>query len=208
LFLIPVKAKVARWIALRTLELAKLNPKTIEVFPKQEEITPERPFGNFVKLPFGKHQVANKWSRILDLDTFEPIDFEAIKDKRGLSLSEADLVKLEEMETKKNVQIAFEVPKTFKKLSDTDEEKAVQFLCKYWREGYRNQLEMCFIGLCIKKGVSFESVKRIISEVADRTNDSEKQARLELVDYHYKTRLNGPLKGSSGIREIIEEMRE
>ena len=62
LFLNPVKAKVARWLALRTLELAKLNPKLIEVFPKQEEITPERPFGNFVKLPFGKHQVAGKWS--------------------------------------------------------------------------------------------------------------------------------------------------
>src|SRR5665648_32717 len=57
LFMQPVKAKVARWIALQILELANLNPKIIEVFPKQNEITSERPYGNFVKLPFGKHQV-------------------------------------------------------------------------------------------------------------------------------------------------------
>ena len=65
LFLIPVKAKVARWLGLRVLEMANLNPKQMEVFPKQNELTPEKPYGNFVKLPLGKHQVEGKWSRIL-----------------------------------------------------------------------------------------------------------------------------------------------
>lgn len=206
LFLIPVKAKVARWLGLRVLEMVAVSPKTVEVFPKQEEITADRPFGNFVKLPFGFHQAARKWSRMLDFDTFEPLPLEALENKHGLSFSEKDLATLESMETKRNVQVTFEMPKAFKALSDSEEEKATRFLCKYWREGTRNQLEMYFLGLCLKKGVSLESAKRIISEVCDRTNDAEKQARLELVGYHYKNRLNSPLKGSSGIREIIQEM--
>ena len=206
LFLIPVKAKVARWLGLRVLEIAALSPKTVEVFPKQEEITADRPFGNFVKLPFGFHQVERKWSRLLDFDTFEPMPLDKLEDKHGLSFSEEETAKLEGMETKRNVQVTFELPKAFKPLSDMEEEKAVQFLCKYWREGARNRLEMCFLGLCIKKGVSLESAKRIIREVCNRTNDVEKQARLELVGYHYKNRLHGPLKGSSGIREIVREM--
>jgi hypothetical protein len=206
LFLLPVKAKVARWLGLRVLEIAAVSPKTVEVFPKQEELTADRPFGNFVKLPFGFHQTARKWSRLLDFETFEPLPLDKLKDKHGLSFSEKDMAELEGMETKRNVQVTFELPKAFKTLSDDEEEKAVRFLCKYWREGARNRLEMYFLGLCLKKGVSFESAKRIISEVCDRTNDDEKQARLELVGYHYKNRLNGPLKGSSGIREIIQEM--
>jgi len=206
LFLLPVKAKVARWLGLRILEIANASPKTVEVFPKQEEITADRPFGNFVKLPFGKHQTAQKWSRMLNFGTFEPLPLEELENKHGLSFSEKDMAKLESMETKRNVQVTFELPKNFKTLSDSEEEKAVRFLCKYWREGARNQLEMYFLGLCIKKGVSFESAKRIINQVADRTNDSEKQARLDLVTYHYRNRANVSLKGCSGIREIIQEM--
>lgn len=207
LFLIPVRAKVARWPGLRVLEMANVSPKTVEVFPKQEEITADRPFGNFVKLPFGFHQAARKWIRMLDFDTFEPLPLEELESKHGLSFSEKDMATLEGMETKRNVQVTFELPKAFKTLSDREEEKAVQFLCKYWREGARNRLEMYFLGLCLKKGVSFESATRIISQVADRTNDAEKQARLDLVAYHYRNRANVSLKGSSGIREIIREMR-
>jgi len=206
-FSIPVPAKVAQWLGYRILELAGLSPKEVEVFPKQTELTPDRPFGNFVKLPMGKHQVEGKWSRFLSFRDFEPLPNSIILDVWGISFSEADLAKMENFEMKKGVQTAFELPKKFRPLSDKEEEKAVQFLCKYWKEGARNRLEMCFLGLCIKRGVSFESAKRIINEVADRADDAEKQARLDLVAYHYRNRMNVCLKGTSGIREIIEEMR-
>ena len=208
LFSIPVPAKVAQWLGYRILELASLNPKEVEVFPKQTELTLDRPFGNFVKLPCGFHQVERKWSRILDHSTLEPLPYAALFGFRGVSFSEADLAKIESFETKRDVQTAFELPKNFKSLSDKEEEKAVQFLCKYWKEGARNRLEMYFLGLCLKKGVSYESAKRIIEEVSIRTNDGEKQSRLELVSYHYRNRLNVSLKGSSGICEIIEEMKQ
>jgi hypothetical protein len=208
LFLLPVSAKVAQWLGFRILELANLNPKNIEVFPKQEKLTKDRLYGNFVKLPMGMHQVAKKWSKFLSFRTFEPLpnNMDVLNGKLGVSFSEADLSKIESFHTKTHVQTAFELPKEFKPLSDKEEEDAVKFLCRYWKEGKRHRLEMYFLGLCIKKGVSFESAKRIISEVAERTNDEEKQARLELVEYHYRHRLNVSLKGSSGIREIIEEM--
>ena len=113
-------------VRLRILEMAGLSPKQVEIFPKQDEVTPDRPFGNFVKLPFGKHQVEGKWSSMLDLETFEPLPSEELENKHGLSFSEKDLEKLEiRMQTKQNVQVKFEAPTAFKRLSDKDEEKTV-----------------------------------------------------------------------------------
>jgi hypothetical protein len=207
LFLIPVQAKAARWLGHRILEMANLSPKQIEVFPKQDTLTPQTPYGNFVKLPFGKHQVEGKWSRILDLDTFEPLPIEELENKHGLSFSEADTQKLEKMETKKNVQIAFETPKTTKKLSNQDHENTVIALLKYWKQGYRNDLTMSFSGMCIKEGITHQSARQVIEELCKRTNtpNSETVEFLSKVDYQFNNRVNvGNLKGSSGIREVIE----
>ena len=193
------------------LEMASLSPKQVEVFPKQEEVTPERPFGNFVKLPLGKHQVENKWSRILDLESFEPLSSEELGNKHGLSFSEKDLEKLEKMETKKNVQVKFESPISCKELSNKDEEKTVSFLTRYWQPGHRNDLTLSFCGMCIKQGFSHESARRIIGEVCERTGTSASDTSefLQKVDYQFTNRANiGSLKGSSGIREVIEATKE
>lgn len=206
LFLIPIQAKIARWLGLRILEMANLNPKLIEVFPKQNEITPETPYGNFVKLPFGKHQVEQKYSKMLDFNSFEPVSLIELENKHGLSFLEKDIEKMASFNIKKSVQTVFEVPKTFKKLSNKDEEKSVCFLLKYWKPGFRNDLEISFLGMCIKEGVNYESAKRIISEVCTRSNTSvsETENALSKVDYHYDNRLNVNLKGRSGIQEVIE----
>jgi len=202
-----VPAQVARWLGFRCLELAGLNPKQIEVFPKQAELSKDRPYGNFVKLPLGLHRKAGRRSRILDHATFEPLPDETLEIFRGLTFSEHDLAKILSLKSKANVQIKFNLPTTFKLLSDKEEEKAVRFLCKYWKEGYRNDLEMCFLGFCLKKGVAIESAIRIIEEVVLRTGDNERAARLALIDYHYQNRLATCLKGLSGIREIVGEIK-
>ncbi len=211
LFQASIKAKIARWLGLRTLEIAGLSPKQVEVFPKQDEVTPERPFGNFVKLPFGLHQVERRWSRLLDLDSFEPLPSEELENKNGLSFSEKDLEKLENIETKKNVQVKFEAPIASKKLSDKDQEETVSFLTRYWQPGYRNDLTLSFCGMCIKQGVSHESVRHIIGEVCERTSTSafDTSEFLQKVDYQFTHRANiGSLKGSSGIREVVEAIKE
>jgi hypothetical protein len=187
--------------------MLRSNPKQIEVFPKQDEVTPERPYGNFVKLPLGKHQVEKKWSCLLDFETFEPLPSEDLENKHGLSFSEIDLEKLEKIKIKRSIQIAFETPKTFKALSNKDEEETVRFLTAYWQPGYRNDLTLSFCGMCIKQGVSHKSVRRVIEEVCRRNGNSSLDTLefLEKVDYQFTHRSNlQNLKGRSGIREIIE----
>ncbi|MBX5321885.1 MAG: hypothetical protein ACQXXG_03465 [Candidatus Bathyarchaeia archaeon] len=189
------------------MELARLNPKQVEVFPKQNELNAERSFGSLVKLPFGFHRVEKKWSRLLNPETFQPLPSEVLLDVWGISFSEADLAKILGFEEKRHVQATFALPEKCKPLKSKEEERAVQFLTKYWRKGYRNQLELAFLGFCIKKGVSYESARRVIERVCDLTNDEEKTARLRLVDYHYhnRRRLGDRLVGVSQIREIVKE---
>ena len=208
LFLTPVPAKFARWLGLRILELANLNPKEIEIFPKQTELTPERPYGNLVKLPLGLHQVERKWSKFLDPETFKPLPNDVLLNCVGLSFPDEGIEKVMTFKEKRHIQVKLDLPKTFKPLPYPEEEKAVRFLCKYWRPGYRNQLEMCFLGWCLKKGVSFDSAYRIIDKVTRRTRDEERAHRLSLVDYHYRNRISNlpNLKGASGLREIIERL--
>jgi hypothetical protein len=206
LFSLPVHAKVARWLGLRCLELAGLSPKEVEVFPKQTELTKDRPYGNFVKLPLGFHQVEKKWSRLLDPE-IEPLPNEALLNCWGISFSEVDMAKIMCFEDKPHVQATFALPESYKPLKSREEEKAVKFLVKYWREGYRNNLELAFLGYCIKKGVSYKSARRVIEQVCELTCDEEKVARLRLVDYHYQNRRNlgSQLVGVSGLREIVRE---
>jgi hypothetical protein len=207
LFSLPVHAKVARWLGLRCLELASLSPKEVEVFPKQTELTKDRPYGNFVKLPLGFHQVEKKWSRLLDPETFEPLPNEALLNCWGISFSEVDMAKITSFEDKRHVQASLTLPANYKPLKSRDQEQVVKFLVKYWRKGYRNKLELAFLGFCIKKGVSYESAIQIIERVCDLTNDEEKTARLKLVDYHYNNRrsLGAELAGVSWIREVVKE---
>jgi hypothetical protein len=202
-----VPAQVAKWLGFRCLELAELNPKQVEVFPKQTELTKDRPYGNFVKLPLGFHQVEKKWSRLLDPKTFEPLPNEALLNCWGISFSEADMAKAMRFEDKTHIQATLVLPENFKPLKNREEEKAAKFLAKYWRPGYRNKLEMAFLGFCLKKGVNYESARRIIEKVCETTGDEEKQARLQLVKYHYGTRrrLGSQLVGVSGLREIVRE---
>jgi len=198
-------AKAARWLGYRILELANLNPKQIEVFPKQDELTEEKPFGNFVKLPLGFHRVEQKWSRFLAPEDFKPVDAD-LSQVWGISFTEEDTKKILSFKRKSVVQIRLDLPSCFEALPAEEEEKVVRFLVKYWKPGYRNQLEISFLGLCIKRGVSYDSARRIIDQVTKRTCDEERSERLKLVDYHYQKRLDVPLKAVSGLREIIEEM--
>ena len=71
--------------------------------------------------------------------------------------------------------------KCLPRLKRKEEDKAVKFLVKYWRKGQRNKLELAFLGYCLKRGVSYESARRIIGHVCDLTCDEEKAG-----EYHVK----------------------
>ena len=205
LFEPPVLAKVARWLGLQILELAKLNPIGIEVFPKQTELTIDRPFGNLVKLPLGLHQVEQKRSCFLNLETFEPLSSTCLFDVEGISFSEKDIEKILSFENKKTMQTRFDLPENFEQLPE--EMKIVGFLSRYWNQGQRNRVEVAFLGWCLKRGISHESALRIIDQVTKVTQDPERYQRLQLVKYHYKNRRNlgSQLLGISGLRKIVQE---
>lgn len=205
-FMTPVTAKVARWLALRILELAQQNPKTIEVFPKQNEVTTERPYGNFVKLPFGLHQVEQKYSKLLDLDTFEPIPLSELENKTGLSLPEKDQTAIENMQSKTTVQMSFTAPPITRSISDKNKQQRIDFLAKYWKTGWRNQLVISFCGYCIKNGYSHQQAHEIIEAVCQKTNTNPTDTAefLYQVDYQFQNRTTlGNLKGISGLIEVI-----
>jgi len=204
-FWLPVQAKVAQWLGYRILELAGLNPKLVEVFPKQTALTADRPYGNFVKLPLGKHQACGRWSRFLDLETFEPLPSNCLSEVQGLNFSERTVQKILSFEEQKHIQIKLTTPSKQINLEGKEEIRIVNFLAKYWKPGRRNQLELYFLGWAMKKGITYESALRIIDAVIIATQDEEKQARLDLVKYHYRTRgsMLPELKGITGLREIV-----
>ena len=209
----PTPAKVIRWLIRKILEATNLDSETIravELFPKQSELTETQPYGNLVKLPLGFHRYAKKWSRLLSLDTFDPISPNILCEMYGLSFTEKDVSRVAREKTSWAVQAPLALPARFKPLPDEEEERAAQFLAKYWKKGYRNELEMCFLGLCLKRGVSFESARNIIQQVCTLTltsRDDEKKA-LDKVDYHYEKRRNVYLKSFRGIRDVIKELKE
>jgi hypothetical protein len=210
LFCPAVEAGIARWIGLQILRIAGLSTKDIEVFPKQNALSSDRPYGNFVKLPFGKHQIEQKWSRLLDFDTFEPLTPEEIGNKHGLSFGEDELEKIRSLitkETPQTVSTTLGSPFKFKSLKNRQEERCVRWLCRYWKTGHRNDVEYPFLGLCIKKGVSKESANRIIREVCSRTNTTKEDTEnaLRKVEYHYSSRTKVRLLGKSGLRTIVGE---
>ena len=203
-----IPAKVARWLGLKVLEHGNINPKTVEVFPKQEELTKERPFGNFVKLPLGFHRVEKKWSRFLDFETFEPLPPTCLFDVEGSSLSKHDVDRVLAFKEKTGVQVRFVMPTNYKPLENEEENRIVEFLAKYWKPGYRNKLEMSFLGWCLKTGISYESAYRIIDAVTSVCGDEEGPSRLRLVKYHYENRqvLGSSLKGFRGLIDVIREV--
>lgn len=203
-FLVPIPARVARLTGRRLILYAKQDLKSIEVFPKQDRLTEDRPLGNFVKLPLGLHQVAKKRSCFLDLDTFQPIPSSCLQDVVGITFSDAFISKVMKGASRRG-KTRSRSPKGFTALPDKEEERIVRFLYKYWNKGSRNRVELYFLGWAIKKGIARESARRIISAVVDRTGDEERFNRLQLVDYHYSARLKTELKGISGLREIVQE---
>lgn len=206
-FHIPIPAKAARWLGLKILEHANINPKLVEVFPKQTELTKDRPYGNLVKAPLGFHRVKKKWSCFLDLFSLKLLPNSCIFNVYGVSFPISDLATICRFEDKKHVQIRLETPKKCKPLKSKEEEKIVSFLCRYWQPGNRNRLEMAFLGWCLKKGINYESAYGIIDKVTRLTDDEERGQRLQLVKYHYKNRRNvgSNLLGIAGLREIVKE---
>jgi hypothetical protein len=81
-------------------------------------------------------------------------------------------------------------------LSGEQIEDSIQHFLPYYCEGTRDKFAFGFSGLAYKQGIAEESASKILEDICIRTNDNEKDARLETL---HRTYVNGLENGSDGI---------
>lgn len=79
----PVPGTVAHAFA-RTIWQRAGAPEKVEAFPKQGTVTPERPFGNLIKLPLGIHRATGRRCALLTADFVPVIEGTEADELRGL----------------------------------------------------------------------------------------------------------------------------
>jgi hypothetical protein len=81
-------------------------------------------------------------------------------------------------------------------LSAEQIEDSVQHLIPYYCKGTRDKFAFGFSGLAYKEGIAEDSASKILENICIRTNDNEKDARLETLHHTY---VNGQENGFDGI---------
>ena len=82
-----IPAFTGKYLGNRILQSCNLEKEDIELFPKQTELR-KGGYGNAVKLPLGFHRKHKKKSTFLDINTFEPIKPEILKELTGSRVGE------------------------------------------------------------------------------------------------------------------------
>ena len=72
LFFRGEEPSIIRQVLRKIAEKADVDPRTIEIFPKQADISAE--FGNLIRLPLGLHRRKKLWSVFIDPETGEELD--------------------------------------------------------------------------------------------------------------------------------------
>jgi hypothetical protein len=92
-------------------------------------------------------------------------------------------------------------------LSAEQIEESVQHFLPYYCEGTRDKFAFGFSGFAYKEDIAEESASKILEDICIRTNDAEKNSRLETLHHTY---VNGREHGFDGItgktklREVID----
>jgi hypothetical protein len=85
-------------------------------------------------------------------------------------------------------------------LSNEQIEESVQHFLPHYCEGTRDKFAFGFNGFAYKEGITEESVSKILENICIRTNDMEKNSRLETL---HRTYINGEENGLDGIQEQL-----
>ncbi len=115
LLLNSVPGDVAKYIGNQGLK--KIGITGIEVFPKQSELSKEKPYGNLVKIPLGLHQEKGKWSKFLNPETFQPLLTKELLTMRQAKVTSQQIEKIrlsitkEKSEKQKNYSNQYTVQK-------------------------------------------------------------------------------------------------
>lgn len=134
-FLVPLPAKVAKYLGERVLEKASVS--NVELFPKQTEIGAEG-FGNLVKAPLGLHRKEGKWSAFLDPSTVNSLSSSCLLNVECTSLPEKDIEHVMAL-TEGEKRSWFDRPELAQKRYRGKDPACILGLAKGVSEGWRNE---------------------------------------------------------------------
>jgi hypothetical protein len=168
-----VDAKQARYWA---EEMAK-GFNVHEIFPKQTEISTEKPFGNLVKLPLGMHQKTGKRSLFCDFWTYEPLTLE--KSFEQLENIAATWAKPDppKIIIKEIVKVVRERPREKKPVPDS----ILNLIKEGVEEGSRHINRYIIIKELFNAGYSDEE---ILEKVKEFNNNCKPPEQERIVEYH------------------------
>jgi hypothetical protein len=140
------------------------NVKAHEIFPKQNGVTDENPYGNLVKLPLGKHQVSGKTSELFHPTTYEPLTKdEAIKMLIDWKKDSLPIYRIKEIVIEKPSGL---VPDAIKVREPCAALKTI--MTEGVGEGERNQSQFIITIFYRKNGLTENSILEILKDFNSR----------------------------------------
>lgn len=183
----PVEASRAKAWGLRLREAvgapASGDPH-VEVFPKQDLLTPSSPMGNLVKVPLGVHPKTRKQSMFVDRtngwENGPPVPASVLLDGR------VDFAVLD---------------KVLQEASPL--QRMIALLKPYWVDGERHNLALALSGYLASLGWIRDDVQELITELVESVGGDE-QNLTQCVDTTYARLASGKsLQGFSGLSERL-----
>lgn len=177
--------KVVDWV--REKEgFASTGSSHVECFPKQAQLTSNRPKGNLLKLPLGLHPRTHNKSVFVD---------PANGWEHGL-LEDPDVVLRRRAKAEDVLDIVSENPDT--------EVQLTNLMIKYWEDGRRHDVSLFLSGLLTQEGWGIDQTKSLIENICKATGDTEIYNRMQTVESTYQKYKEGKrIRGRQGLGEMM-----
>lgn len=167
------------------LGLPKSGDPHVEVYPKQDRLTPSNPHGNLLRLPLGVHPTSGNRSRFVDpyngWESGPELDPEEVLSRR------------------------VNIKQLHKLLEDEDPRvKIIAILEPYWVDGERHNMALYTSGFLASTGYTEEAVNEIVTELDELSGGGDLENQLECVRDTFKKYLAGErIIGSQGLADIL-----
>ena len=186
----PMQASLAKKIAERIRDIEKLpvsGANHVECFPKQERLTGDKPKGNLIKIPLGKHPKVDAWSVFIDIgggwEEGEPANpLEVLR----LRVDPADIE-------------ALAVSEDYSPLTSI-----AQLLAPFWVSGVRHDLSLYLCGFLANEGWTAEQSNELVRLICEVSGDTEVGNRQQTVKTTYERLAEGKkIRGRQGLAETL-----
>lgn len=183
----PVPAVEAKMIGDYIRE-ACLLPKSgdphVEVYPKQDKLTPSNPLGNLLRLPLGQHPTTH--NKTLFVDPFNGWEDGPEKSPEKLLQWRTTLAEMR------------------KKVVERDpEEQLVAILLPYWSDGQRHEMALYTAGYLASLGWTEQGVIDLVTQLTEETGGDLDNLVECVTDTFQKMYKNESIRGFEGLAHIL-----